>query len=553
MNQRAISDSILQLQAKGDVFTRQVIIEQRRVDDIDGALRQARNEIDAFRLRTKTGAIDVLNLHRTTPNPAHQRADGLDPTKQADQNQKKLVSNLEARLNKASKLLMRHSEIMNGNARLKEEINHLRKERTTANEVHAQFEASIHQIRGEISSLMAHASAINDHREELVKTKEDILAQNREAKKRFDSRMDELSEFVELQNERFEESVERAAREGKDMNNTLAIVEKAGNLTIAEEEVLRSRVEDMEEALEKEQANDRAIEDKMKWYDEAFEELKTVSNIDDLDRLVAVFIKQEDEHFSLFNYIQTVNQETDQHLEKTEELEAEIAKYEEEQGVEERQRVAIIRDLHERAEAQRAANEAWAEKVEESQSVADGLAKKAQSICFKIQCDQYLQTKAKDATGERAAGLQALASTLTGQGITVSNIVDYMSLIEQRSMQVISNYTKKLTATDPEANPIRGPPQPPSWELPEGLDFPDVSDDDESEGEEVNTYSNGDRPVLLSETRKEMESKMEKKVAAMRRKAEILRRVTQRGGGGGSGGGGAGTGRGISRGANPLD
>lgn len=46
-----------------------------------------------------------------------------------------------------------------------------------------------------------------------------------------------------------------------------------------------------------------------------------MSNIDDLDRLVAVFMKQEDEHFSLFNYIQTVNQETDQQLEKTEELE----------------------------------------------------------------------------------------------------------------------------------------------------------------------------------------------------------------------------------------
>lgn len=59
----------------------------------------------------------------------------------------------------------------------------------------------------------------------------------------------------------------------------------------------------------------------LQWYEEAFEELKTVSNIDDLDRLVAVFMKQEDEHFSLFNYIQTVNQETDQHLEKTEELE----------------------------------------------------------------------------------------------------------------------------------------------------------------------------------------------------------------------------------------
>ena len=68
--------------------------------------------------------------------------------------------------------MVRHSEIVNGNAHLKKEIDHLRKERTTANEVHAQFEASIHQIRGEISGLMAQASAINDHREELVKTKE---------------------------------------------------------------------------------------------------------------------------------------------------------------------------------------------------------------------------------------------------------------------------------------------------------------------------------------------------------------------------------------------
>ena len=34
MYQRAITDAIAQLQAKGDVFIRQVIIEQRRVDDI---------------------------------------------------------------------------------------------------------------------------------------------------------------------------------------------------------------------------------------------------------------------------------------------------------------------------------------------------------------------------------------------------------------------------------------------------------------------------------------------------------------------------------------
>lgn len=42
--------------------------------------------------------------------------------------------------------------------------------------------------------------------------------------------------------------------------------------------------------------------------------------------------------------------------------------------------MAIIRDLQERADAQRAADEAWAKKVEEAQAVADGLAKKARDF-----------------------------------------------------------------------------------------------------------------------------------------------------------------------------
>lgn len=58
--------------------------------------------------------------------------------------------------------------------------------------------------------------------------------------------------------------MDRAAREGKDMGSTLALVEKAGNLSIEEEDIVRARLEEMEEAEEKEQASDRVIEDKIK-------------------------------------------------------------------------------------------------------------------------------------------------------------------------------------------------------------------------------------------------------------------------------------------------
>lgn len=67
-----------------------------------------------------------------------------------------------------------------------------------------------------------------------------------------------------FQNEKFEESVNRAAKEGKDMDHTLSVVEKAGNMTIPEEDVLRQQVAEMQEAEEKEEATDKAIENKIK-------------------------------------------------------------------------------------------------------------------------------------------------------------------------------------------------------------------------------------------------------------------------------------------------
>lgn len=47
------------------------------------------------------------------------------------------------------------------------------------------------------------------------------------------------------------------------MGHTLSVVEKAGNLSIEEEDVVRTQLSEMEDAEEKEQANDRAIEDKI--------------------------------------------------------------------------------------------------------------------------------------------------------------------------------------------------------------------------------------------------------------------------------------------------
>jgi len=58
--------------------------------------------IDSFRERAKKSAIDVMNIHVLTPNPAYSRADGVNISKEAHAVTTKTLVVLETKLNKVS-------------------------------------------------------------------------------------------------------------------------------------------------------------------------------------------------------------------------------------------------------------------------------------------------------------------------------------------------------------------------------------------------------------------------------------------------------------------
>ena len=58
-------------------------MERKRLDDLDEALKQADEQIKKFRISTKKTAVDLLNQHRFTAQPAKARTDGIDPSKLA--------------------------------------------------------------------------------------------------------------------------------------------------------------------------------------------------------------------------------------------------------------------------------------------------------------------------------------------------------------------------------------------------------------------------------------------------------------------------------------
>lgn len=520
--QKHVTESMSQLQIKGDTFTRAVVLERRRLDELEQALAQASEEIKKYRIKTKMKAVDVLNMHKQTARDAYSRADGHDPTKQAELNQKRLVANMEARLNK---MLVRHSEIVKGDEQLREAISHMRKSRMTTDDVHHQYEVEMMECRKRITGCMELAAKLNEERENLVRQKEDIVEANAEEEAAHQRRQDEVAGFVQAQNAALEASIADAARQSTRVGN-FETVPNAGNLTVEEEEEIRKQLLAMDAADAKERENLKVVENRAIYYASAFEDLKRVSGIDDLDRLVKVFMRQEEDNFSLFNYIQAVSQEVDQGIDKAKEIEKDIALYKEEQGVEEGKRVEQIKKLENGVAAQAWAKEEWAAKVSKGTTVTEVVAKKVQSIFFKTQCDHYLQTALKDASANGMkmdlTGLESATSMMSGQGVGESNILAYMSLIEKRAVQVVKAYERYVTLTSGLPLTLSGPPRPSSWE--EGgviQHAPDLSEDDSDIGDAA------EQPVPIADARREMEEKMSRKaVQAAKKKATYKKRAS---------------------------
>lgn len=83
----------------------------------------------------------------------------------------------------------------------------------------------------------------------------------------------------------------------------------------------------------------------------AFEEIKDNSGISNVDEIVTTFIKAEEQNYSLFNYVNMLNQETDALEDNNKWLDSEIEKYQLLTEQNEAEKLRKIKDLKDQAQA----------------------------------------------------------------------------------------------------------------------------------------------------------------------------------------------------------
>lgn len=518
-----MKENISNLQARGDIFTRKYLHEKKRISSLEQKLHNVSNDIAHLRESNKQKAVSLLNMHHhtshnkqsnniTTDNNTdndnlkkNRRADGLDPTRLANINQKKLVRNLEGRLNKA---LIRNNQIQNENSQIKQKIDKLRRKIQNDNINRQIMEKNIRTVQEEMDLIMERAMYSSEERDRVLERRNQILQENLEDQHLFANEYQKLSMFIEEQAELLETSIAALAsdvatkgEQAKVQMQQVDTINDTSNDLIQ----LETRITEMENLCENTKLVLAQTDEKIHMYEENFKQLQQVSSLTNTDQIISAFVKNEEESFSLFNYIQAVNQETDLTLEQFTKLRTEIDNYKKEQMQKESDRKEYLNEFELHLKEAQDEKKNYTELAREGKNTIEKIAKKVQTLFHFLKCDELVENSQLN-NSHLHMNLSSSSKQLTrltsyneihhnkkstlnnnnkNEAISERNILRSMELIEKRSIQIIAEYAKKLAM---------------STSTEEGDDDADIDTYYEEESKEMEKSESG--KIMKSNTKK---------------------------------------------------
>jgi len=283
-------------------------------------LTEVNEQIATLRESNKAQALCLLNKYTTTPNDAYSRVDGVNPAMLAENNQKKIVKKLESRLGKA---LVRKSQIENENAVIKGKVDKLRRKVYNDIKNRESMEREMLQVKEDVDEIMKRAAATAQERERLIDRRNQILKEDSEKQAIFEKEYNELCIYIADQAKSLEDSIANAA---DSVTAQLSLAERAqggggsSNTAASDSADDIKKLKDKISKLDREYAATQKNLQETKWkthhFEEKFKELREVIGLSSTEDIINAFVKNEEECFSMFNYIQAVNQDCDKTIEQ---------------------------------------------------------------------------------------------------------------------------------------------------------------------------------------------------------------------------------------------
>ncbi|KAJ3135559.1 Coiled-coil domain-containing protein 63, partial [Physocladia obscura] len=219
-------------------------------------------------------------------NAASQNSDAIE----------KQIRVLENRLDKA---LVKFNKSLAVNKRLRAIIDNLRRERLVFDNIYRKFERELLEQKKQMAEIIEASNSAYEARDE-AQTK--IIALREKADKEYQAYVQEIKEL------------DRALEQDRKLKEFMAT--KVADRLEGQFQDGLSRKRNEKDTFAKSFPSQENISESLDTYEKAFAEIRKVTGTQDIGELVARFKAIEDQNFSLFNYVNEINNEIEKMAEE---------------------------------------------------------------------------------------------------------------------------------------------------------------------------------------------------------------------------------------------
>lgn len=359
----------------------------RTRDEYEAQIKEERKRIQELDVQTQAMDKKISQQRRT-----------MGGVFNADQKRLALRKKMLILENRLNKTMTKFNSVLHENSELRSNIDHLRQERALYDSLQKKLLRELAEGKQEMGELIEQSTVAYDQRDE-AQNKMIALTERRDKDKiQYDNEMKELQRILDH---------DQKLKEFMTIKNQERNSQKA--------------VEEQTKKKKKDGTKEETDEETITQYEEAFRRIREVKGDEDIDTLVTNFIKTEDENFALFNYVNELNNDVEIVAEQIENIQSDIDQFKTESSVMEQERQSVMNDLEDKIKTAKEEADTATSKFGSSTKILTDLKDSVQEMFDKIGCSK--------------AEIEELLGSAAG--VTDNNIVLYLSIIEQRTNELL--------------------------------------------------------------------------------------------------------------------
>ena len=348
--------------------------------------------------------------------------------------------------NRLDKSLVKFNESLASNKQLRTSIDSMRQERVVFDGIYKKLERELHEKKKEMSAIILDSNNAYQARDKASSEMTALKGQAEKDRADFEKDWKELGQLIEQDRklrEKLRADMEKTAGSAgspgtagaNGLSRLSPIGTPAGGLNSQLSQLglapggqggLGGLGEEKEVPL---------AQDKVRMYELAFEKIANATGITDVDEIVQTFLEAEDKNFSLFNYVNDLNSDIEILELQISDVKVEIEKYKGQGVSTDTQRKQILRNLEERLQRTESKADEYQVRYENAMKTVNQLKQGIGSIFSRIGCAST-----------------SVEEMLGNQGVTESNMMQYLGIIEQRTTDILQLYANSQQAqNDPAA------------------------------------------------------------------------------------------------------